>query len=164
MGGNSAIIGIDPGNSGAIVILRKLNGVWTLTRCFRLSSGEQAIAAFLRTEAMMGSFGPTICYLEKVWGWGEGRSFNFGMFYGFVRGVLYSCGLTTENGYLVDVIPQKWMKEMGVVPQKGEKAKHRQNMRQLAGEIQNEIKPTNWNAAGILIAYYGLKMEEEIKS
>lgn len=159
--GVRTIIGIDPGNNGAIVVLERGRGAtWGLKRVFRLSSGERPIATFLQTHTGPHLLdGQVICYLEKVHGWGEARSFNFGMFYGFVRGVLYACGLGSEAGTIVDVTPQRWMKEMGVPPQKGQKAQHRQAMRALAEGLQNEVSATNWNAAAILISLYGLKQE-----
>jgi hypothetical protein len=154
-------MGIDPGNNGAAVTLAKRSGKWWLDRVFRLSSGELAISNFI-TQYTPDYRGLKACYLEQVHGWGEARSFNFGMYYGFVRGSLYTRDVTEENGRLINVTPLKWMKEMGVPPQKGQKALHRQAMRELAGELQNEVEATNWNAAAILIALYGLRQEEGV--
>lgn len=146
------LFGIDPGNNGGIIAMGKMDGEWDLARSFKLGLGEEPIAAFFRPYA---SNAPEhVAYLEKVHGWGEGRSFNFGMYYGFVRGVLRAHGIR-----IVDVTPQTWMKEMGVPPQKGQKAAHRQAMRELAASIQSEVSSTNWNAAAILIAFYGLRQE-----
>lgn len=146
------LFGIDPGNNGAIVALGQMDGEWDLHRVFRLSLGEEPIASFFRQYAENAS--EHVAYLEKVHGWGEGRSFNFGMYYGFVRGVLRAHRIR-----IVDVTPQKWMKAMGVPPQKGQKAAHRQAMREMAGAMQDEVSSTNWNAAAILIALYGLREE-----
>lgn len=150
------IFGIDPGNNGGIVQLTKwdLSHEWRLEHVFRLSRGEDAIVEFLKTLSY--GFHDVRVYLEQVHGWGEGRSFNFGKYYGFVRGV---CKSVFDVDSLVDVTPQRWMKEMGVPPQKGQKAAHRQAIRALAGSLQDEVTATNWNAAAILIALYGLRQE-----
>lgn len=147
------ILGIDPGNNGGIIALRQnlVTEEWGVERSFRLERGEDCIVDFFSALAYPG---PYVAYLEKVHGWGEGRSFNFGMYYGFVRGVLKMRGVP-----IVDVTPQKWMGEMGVPPQRGEKALHRQAMREMAGAIQGEVTATNWNAAALLIAFYGLRCE-----
>jgi len=154
------ILGIDPGNNGGMVLLGRERAGWGILRVFKLSRGEDAIARFVRDTAVnQPNAATTTAYLEQVHGWGEGRSFNFGMYYGFVRGVLKSHGMTELDGTLVNVTPQKWMPEMGVPPQKGEKALHRLAMRRLAEDVQDEIMATNWNAASLLIAFWGLKQE-----
>lgn len=153
-GPNRVILGIDPGNNGGMVQLTRWDEShdWSVEHVFKLERGEKEIARFVRTvtEVTLHS----VAYLEKVHGWGEGRSFNFGKYYGFVRGVLVALEVP-----IVDVTPQAWMKEMAVPPQKGQKAAHRQAMRELAGSIQAEVSSTNWNAAAILIAFYGLRQQ-----
>lgn len=153
-GPNRVILGIDPGNNGGMVQLTKWDDAhhWAVDHVFKLERGEQEIAKFVRavTDHTLRS----VAYLEKVHGWGEGRSFNFGKYYGFVRGVLVALEVP-----IVDVTPQTWMKDMGVPPQKGQKAAHRQAMRELAGSIQSEVSSTNWNSAAILIAMWGLKQQ-----
>jgi hypothetical protein len=147
------IFGIDPGNNGGVIAMYERRDGWYLVRSFKLARGETDIVQFFREETDAGS-GDCLAYLEKVHGWGEGRSFNFGMYYGFVRGVLRAMEVP-----IIDVTPQKWMKDMGVPPQKGQKAAHRLAMRELAQSLQNEVTATNWNAAAILIALYGLRQE-----
>jgi hypothetical protein len=162
------IIGIDPGNRGGVVVLRNQDtseqvGIekpegWHIERVFRLERGEIAISEFFGEYRDFEA--GTVAYLENVHGWGEGRSFAFGRYYGFVRGCLYCCGMRSERGSLIDVTPQTWMKEMGVPKQKEiGKAKHRQAMRELAASMQDEVETTNWNSAAILIALYGLRRE-----
>lgn len=152
------ILGIDPGNNGGMVLLAKARRGWGIERVFKLARGEDAITRFMTAIGGNEPNAPTMtAYLEQVHGWGEGRSFNFGMYYGFVRGCLKSSGMTELDGTLVNVTPQKWMPAMGVPPKKGEGAMHRMAMRDLAEGIQDEVTSTNWNAAAILIAFYGLK-------
>lgn len=150
------ILGIDPGNNGGIVQLTKWDRyhAFRIEHMFKLERGEDEIVNFLR---LLGDTCLEVkVYLEKVHGWGEGRSFNFGMYYGFVRGV---CKSMFGNDCIVDVTPQRWMKDMGVPPQKGQKAAHRQAIRELAGKVQDEVTPTNWNSAAILIGYWGLAQQ-----
>lgn len=129
---------------------------WVIERVFKLSRGEVAIADFL---AQYNSHG-AVAYLERVYGFGEGRSFNFGRYYGFVRGVLYSLGLRAECDTLKDVQPNVWMPDMGLPKQKEVgKVEHRKAIKRLAEESQADVTATDWNAAAILIALYGLKHE-----
>jgi hypothetical protein len=143
------LIGVDPGNNGGAVVLGRTHDGWTVVRSFKLGRGEEAIAEFAKTYSGVRAF------LEKVHGWGEGRSFAFGRYYGFVRGALVTAGCP-----IVDVEPIKWMRGMGVPPQAGKKAEHRQAMRLLAGQVQDEVEATNWNAAALLIAYWGARAIE----
>lgn len=147
------ILGIDPGNNGAIVAMRQNlidPLVWTIERVFRLERGEDSIADFFRDIKYPG---PYVAYMEKVTGFGGGIGLKLRENYGFLRGSIKA----RQDMRLVDVRPQEWMKAMGVSVLKG--ALHRQDMRRLAEEVQNEITPTNWNAAAILIAHYGLRLE-----
>lgn len=143
------VLGIDPGNSGGAVVMAKTDWGWKLIRCFKLAKGEEAIAAFIREQAESGL--GVACYLEKVHGWGEGRSFAFGKYYGFVRGCLAYAGIPIN-----DVLPVKWMRDMGVPPMKGNRPAHRVAMRDVARGFQQEVEATDWNAAAILIAGWGV--------
>lgn len=147
------IFGIDPGNNGAAVVLKRWEDSWDLTRCFRLGNGEAAIAQFVKQEVGNCSTPPE-CYLERVTGFGGGIGLKLRENYGFLRGVL------TANGVRIhDVQPQAWMKAMGVEG-KSQTAEKRQSMRALAAEIQDDVEATNWNAAAVLIAFYGAKQTE----
>lgn len=146
---STSILGIDPGNNGGMVLLVERSSGWSLDKCFKLERGERAICEFMKQHVTSG----TAVYLEKVHGWGEARSFNFGKYYGFVRGCAM---MRTEN--VSDVPPRVWMPEMGVEGKSQTKEK-RQSMRLLAGQVQGEVEPTNWNAAAILIALFGLRQE-----
>lgn len=147
------IIGIDPGNNGAMVTLRWTNGGWELDRCFRLEHGEDAIVAFMRDQLVIDP-GETVAYIERVIGFGGGIGLKLRENYGFLRGVLKMRG----GIQVIEVLPKKWMDQMGVVG-KSQTAEKRQSMRALAGQAQDVVEPTNWNAAAILIALYGLRME-----
>lgn len=147
-----SILGIDPGNNGGLVVMNHRGGEWHLDKCFKLEHGEAATIKFLTELAW--EFDDTAAYLEKVGGWGVARSFNFGKYYGFVRGAMMMRGIP-----IVDVLPQTWMSAMGVTGKSQTKEK-RQSMRKLAAELQNDVEATNWNAAAILIAFYGIREEQ----
>lgn len=145
------ILGIDPGNSGGMVLLVERNRGWYLDRCFKLGRGEEATVAFVKDCVTAD----TRVYMELVFGFAEGRSMKFGKYYGFVRGCV-----KMRSTDVVDVVPVKWMKAMDV-PSKtkiGRKA-HRQAMRSLAESLQSTVGVTDWNAAAILIALWGLRQE-----
>jgi hypothetical protein len=163
----TAILGIDPGNNGAITLWQdwscypgnplntRPGGPWWLDYLFRLEYGEDEIVRFFR-DYLPADYQYT-AYLEKVHGWGEGRSFNFGKYYGFVRGCVLMRGIP-----IVDVLPQTWMAAMEVPKQRGEKARHRQDMRRLADEMLARrripgVKAANWSAAALLIGEYGIR-------
>lgn len=151
----TTLFGIDPGNNGGIILFENRGGGWSLERCFKLEHGEQATVDFVRQTAL--DAGESVAFLEKVHGWGVARSFNFGKYYGFVRACFMMRGIQ-----VVDVPPQAWMKQAGVTGKSQTKEK-RESMRQLAeqrlDETGQELGVTNWNAAAILIAYYGIHQQ-----
>lgn len=149
---SEVILGIDPGNNGAIIQLEWRGGDWHLDRSFRLERGESAIAHFFHEELAF-AHGQATAYLEKVTGFGGGIGLKLRENYGFLRGCLMMRGVQ-----IVDVRPQQWMAFMGVEG-KSQTAQKRQSMRSLAAELQGDIEPTNWNAAAILLAYYGLRQQ-----
>lgn len=148
----TSIFGIDPGNNGAIILLNHRGGEWHLDRCFRIGSGEEAIAKFIRDEAAFEP-GEAEAYLEKVTGFGGGIGLKLRENYGFLRGCLTMRGVPIN-----DVRPQVWMEWMGVEG-KSQTAAKRQSMRLLASRLQDDVEPTNWNAAAVLIGYYGLQQQ-----
>lgn len=128
---------------------------------FRLGLGEQAIVEFFR-EQLAFCPGEAVAYLEKVHGWGDARSFNFGMYYGQVR---MACLM--RNIPVVDVLPQEWMRAVEIPKQDvKKKAEHRQAIRRISGEWMSaygDFEATNWNAAAGLIACFGVYHEGEVR-
>jgi hypothetical protein len=135
-----------------MIVLRGRGGEWLLERCFRLEHGEDAIVDFLRNQLVLVP-DDTTAYIERVTGFGGGIGLKLRENYGFLRGVLKMRGI-----HVTDVRPQVWMAEMGVEG-KSQTAEKRQSMRRLAAGVQDAVETTNWNAAGILIAYYALGQE-----
>lgn len=98
------IIGIDPGNSGAICVLS--NGLISFVK---LDCTERDVADFLFPYGQ-SSERECFAYLEKVHSMprqGVSSSFKFGVSYGFLRGLLIGFAIPFD-----DVTPQRWMKAM----------------------------------------------------
>ena len=100
-----SIIGIDPGANGSISIY----DVDTNTLVsHKMPETPKDVYDLLKTVQPWNS----ICYLEKVHGRPGGGSsgmFNYGKGYGYLEMALLVCQIST-----VTIMPQKWMKELGV--------------------------------------------------
>lgn len=99
-------IGIDPGKNGGIAVIK---------------SGK-AWAHVYSEEDLLFILGyyqdckERVCYLEHVHAMpkqGVSSTFNFGMNFGFIQGVLKAYGIPYEL-----VTPQKWKKEFSCTPDK----------------------------------------------
>ena len=97
-------IGIDPGVSGALAVLREGRKAQVVTwdpesykdALMAVSvAGEGAVACLERVHAMPKQ--------------GVSSMFRFGENYGYIRGLLEACGIPYEL-----VLPQKWQREFGV--------------------------------------------------
>lgn len=98
-------IGIDPGKSGAIAIIREDGTVDTAI--FSEEAYKHLIAQY-----RYGSF----AVVEQVCGFsppgfkiGATSIFNFGLNYGWIQGVLFAFGVPYQT-----VTPQKWKKHFGL--------------------------------------------------
>jgi len=80
---------------------------------YSMPNTEQEIIDLIKELESLASDGQVIVYLEKVHampGQGVTSMFTFGHGYGFLRGVIQALGIK-----LVDVTPQKWQKELGMI-------------------------------------------------
>lgn len=117
------VIGIDPGASGAVVILR--DGVpahWMLMPTAKVGTATQvnpaALVAFLRVHSTAAQV-----FLEKVGampGQGVVSMFNFGHSCGVVTGVLGALQMPVTL-----VTPQSWKKRAGLLGQDKDAARSR---------------------------------------
>lgn len=101
-------IGIDPGKNGGIALL---SNVSDFIDTFVYS--EDAILEVLKQAS---KYVDKICYLEQVHAMpkqGVTSTFNFGMNFGFIQGVLKAYGIPYEL-----VTPQKWKKEFSCTSDK----------------------------------------------
>jgi len=99
------IVGIDPGKTGAIIIMN-LNGEIVYSAAFDRTPGEVAGAL----KMIRGDRDHIRIYLEKVHampGQGVSSMFSFGEGYGFIQGYLAAIGVTPTL-----VSPQTWQKSI----------------------------------------------------
>lgn len=138
-------MGIDPGGSGAIVVI-----------------GNHGVPDFVRnsgTESDLASFVSAWCatdfaIIEKVGAMpkqGVSSTFKFGQSYGFLRGLLIANRIAFE-----EVTPQKWQKEFGLVrTNKSESGTDKKNRHKAkAQQLFPGVKVTHANADALLIAEY----------
>lgn len=99
-------IGIDPGKNGGIAVI-KPDKVWTHVYT------EEDLLLILGYYAENKQ---VVCYLEHVHAMpkqGVSSTFNFGMNFGFIQGVLRAYNISYEL-----VTPQKWKKEFSCTSNK----------------------------------------------
>lgn len=104
-------IGIDPGKNGGIAIVSTFeNNIEKIgVKCY---SDEDLLSILKDAEEYIQK----VCYLEKVHAMpkqGVSSTFNFGMNYGFIQGVLKAYCIPYEL-----VTPQKWKKEFSCTSDK----------------------------------------------
>jgi len=145
------IIGIDPGNSGAMALIKGDSG---LRDTAKLSTATEAdIAAILMRWKADGAYAsaPLFAYLERVHAMpkqGVASTFKFGQSYGFLRGCLVAVGIPFE-----EVTPAKWQRALGCLS-KGDKNVTKAKAQQLFPGI----KVTHAIADALLIAEYGRRL------
>lgn len=135
-------IGVDPGASGAIVVL---NRGLELRGLIRNSETEADIAAFVRSQAH-DVYKP-FAYIERVHSMpkqGVASSFKFGQSYGFLRGLLIACGIPFE-----EISPVKWQTEM-----KCRSGGDKNVTKARAQQLFPDVKVTHANADALLLAEY----------
>lgn len=147
------IIGIDPGNTGAIAFLDD-DGLINVEDMPLMANGKkkQVNAAELsKIISGMSVMEQPHAYVEKVGampGQGVSSMFNFGMGYGVIQGVLAAL----EIPYTL-VTPQRWKKAAGLI------GKEKDNARTLAQQLYAEAplgrKKDIGRADAILIARFG---------
>jgi crossover junction endodeoxyribonuclease RuvC len=154
----TAVIGIDPGLSGAIALLRS-NGELLLEDMPILDVAKKVIDEHQLASILdrLGSVEPgTVVYLERVGvrpGEGPVGAFTFGRGYGLIRGVCIANFLRIE-----DVTPAAWKKAQGV---KGEKDVSRERASQLLPRHAHlwPRKKDHGRAEAALIAVHGTQQE-----
>lgn len=98
-------IGIDPGKSGGIAFIQEID-------IFVYPYSDDTLLSMLEDL----NYGKCVCYLEQVHAMpkqGVSSTFNFGMNFGFIQGVLKAYGIPYEL-----VTPQKWKKEFSCTSDK----------------------------------------------
>lgn len=139
-------VGVDPGKSGAVVVLGAL---WNFSAC-RLSLPHSDVYNWL-SERISGQ--PSTAYLEHVHARpndSRHNAFTFGTSYGACQMLLAAL-----IGDYQTVSPQKWQKAMDCRTG-GDKRISRSRARQLFPHL----KISHWNADAFLIAEYARRTHE----
>lgn len=97
----SIYMGIDPGKKGGIAIIRP-DGSYNTEPLTELNLRQAALIFGENTKAVVES-------VHAMPGQGVTSMFNFGKGFGYILGVLETCGVTYEL-----VPPQKWKKEFSI--------------------------------------------------
>lgn len=145
------IIGVDPGDSGAISVLEG-----DLVHHCRLDLTERDVCDFL-----VGHKGtPSFAYLERVHsfpGQGVSSSFKFGVSYGFLRGLLIGLQIPFE-----EVSPHKWQLALGCARPAGQpkesQTDHKNRTKSRAQQLFPGIKVTHAIADSLLLAEFGRRL------
>jgi crossover junction endodeoxyribonuclease RuvC len=136
------IIGIDPGGSGGIALLRPDGPGWSIEP-YKMPDVEDDIC-----ELLAATKGPRFAFLEKVGAMpkqGVSSTFKFGQHYGLLRGLLTALQIPREFP-----TPQSWQKALGCLT-KGDKNVSKAK----AAQLWPGIKWTHATADAALIAEYG---------
>lgn len=139
------IVGIDPGASGGITIIKG-----DIVSAHKMPDTEADVRDLLLSE----TFAPRFAFIEAVHSMpkqGVSSSFAFGRSYGFLRGIITGIGIPFE-----EVTPQKWQKALGCMS-KGDK-----NVTKAAAQrLWPHIRWTHSTADSALIAEYGRRTLHE---
>lgn len=149
-------VGIDPGASGGIAVLRGHEfavtaldkttdrDVWNFLAS--AASGRPVVAAIERNTGYVGDGGNT-----------GSSMFVFGESSGFLRGLLVAAGASFER-----VQPNAWQKALGIPPRGRKsptraaepKAAFKRRLRQVAEQLFPRVNVTNATADALLLAEY----------
>jgi len=154
----SIVTGIDPGKTGALVILFP-DGSTAVHRVplMKLRGKERPAWtewAILWTNALAFA-GPDLIVIEEVGarpGQGVTSMFNFGQALGFIRAIAAGAGCRIES-----VTPSIWKGKLGLL--KSDKNASREAARRLVPSITGEVARVKDDgvAEAALLAYYGRK-------
>ena len=140
------IMGIDPGASGGITVLRNDGSV---VESIAMPATRKDL-----WEAISKYRGTAVAFLEKVGsmpGQGVSSTFKFGNQYGHLQ-----MALTAAEIPYYDVTPGKWQKALGLITRPGEtKTEHKNRMKGTAQQFFPGVRVTLKNSDSILIAFYG---------
>lgn len=117
--GTQFYIGIDPGASGGLAVIRKTEGKYAAT-AIKMPDTPRDIWDWIR----QGSSTNTFAVIEKVGGFVKGNPvpgsamFNFGKGAGWLEMALIGAWIPYE-----EAMPQKWQKALGIPPKKKDETK-----------------------------------------
>lgn len=141
------ILGIDPGQSGALVLLNEQGKIQNMA-----NMPETPMDILETIEAMR----PDVCFLEDV-GYGmPGQSSKatakFARHNGYLEMALLALKIPT-----IKVTPHKWQKSLSLLSKKGEeKRDHKNRIKAWSQQRYPDSKVTLTNADALAIATFGL--------
>ncbi len=143
-----AYIGIDPGVSGAIAILKE----GEVINIRHDKATDKEIVEFYTRN--LKDCNEVIAVLEKVHsmpGQGVKSTFKFGESYGKSQGILSTLGVPYEFA-----VPRTWQKVLGILKRdkKESKTDFKRRLKQKAEQLFPNVKIVNNNADALLIAEY----------
>lgn len=149
----SVVLGVDPGNSGALALLRDSGKI----EIIKLDQEDEPVVEAVRV--WKSRFQHITAFIESVHafpGQGVSSSFNFGRSYGFLVGMLLALKIR-----VVLTSPQRWQKAMGCARPQGVKesqTEHKNRTKARAQQLFPNIKITHAIADSLLIAEYGRRL------
>lgn len=151
------ILGIDPGNSGAIAVVSHTGSdVGVVDMPLMVVGNKEIVAGDIIAELVLFYRAKTV-YLERVHSMprqGVASTFKFGEAYGIIQGALMCTGCKIEY-----VTPQEWKKSYDLIGQDKDAA--RLKAIELYPEMEHRLKRKKDvdRADALLIAGYGLLRE-----
>lgn len=148
------IIGIDPGNTGAIAFLEECGSLFKVEDMPIMANGKKNQVNAAELARLLSIPDITVAVVERVSampGQGVSSMFNFGMGYGVIQGVLAANKIPFHL-----ITPQKWKKAALL------SGKDKDNARTLAQQLYPDAplgrKRDIGRADAILIARYGVDL------
>jgi len=147
------IIGIDPGNTGAIAFMTPAGHLVEVVDMPLMANGKKQQINGAQLKKIIDCYPVEAAVVEKVGampGQGVSSMFNFGMGFGVILGVLAGAGIPATMA-----TPQAWKKAAGLIGKDKDMA--RTLAQQLYPEAQLGRKKDIGRADAILIARFGQK-------
>ena len=154
---SNMVIGIDPGKSGGLAVIKWGHHARNTKICtaFKCPNTPYEMSSFIKMLKRDAAY--ITCYLENVHAFptdGRSSAFKFGVNFGIWQGVLASFNINTEF-----VTPKKWQSSYGELPKL---KKDRKNMLKEIATEQSGIKCTLATADAVCIALYGYNVRRNM--
>tara|TARA_R110000751_G_scaffold298170_2_gene408030 strand:+ start:364 stop:894 length:531 start_codon:yes stop_codon:yes gene_type:complete len=155
------VIGIDPGKGGGISIIN--NAI--IKEIYKCPITIKEMAEILKPYKLTWDYKvPIVAYIEQVHAFptdGRSSAFKFGVNYGIWQGLLGAFNIETKF-----VVPQVWMKPLGLPKDKKERKQKIKSLAQNVIDKQKSFKNkkvTLYTSDAILISMYGY-LKETVES
>lgn len=157
------ILGLDPGVSGGIAVIDTDKALRDGIEVYKLPEtiGE--------TWHLMAQYSGAVAYLEPAntsLKQSRKSAFVSGSRFGWLQMALLASGISVH-----EVRPKVWQKGIGISSTKGNcqddtadpgaRKIHKKKLRQRAEQLFTWVKMTDWKADAMLIAWYGMRQEQQ---